>query len=158
MEFNDDDIYAITENVWGAVLALAVAPAPPTAATEGDADWLIGGVDIRGEWNGTILVHCPTALAQRVAGIMFDVDPAAATPGQVEDAVCQVTNMTGGNVKSLLPEPCHLDLPRMLRGDERARLLAMPAATRVGFECGAATFVVSIHPDPDVSPAVHASI
>lgn len=156
MEFNDDDIRAITESVWGAVLSLEVVPAPPTAAAD-EHDGLIGSVGIRGAWNGTVLVRCPTELARRVAGIMFDVAPAAATAGQVEDAVCEVTNMTGGNVKSLLPEPCRLELPCLLRGDARARLLAKPAAARVDFACEATAFVVSIHEEPELATTTEAA-
>ena len=157
MEFNDDDIRAITESIWSAILSLEVIPAPPSLAPADDPDWLIGGVTIRGAWNGTVLVHCPAALARHVAGVMFDTDPAAATAAQIDDAVCEVTNMTGGNIKSLLPEPCWLELPRILREHERARVLATPMATHVAFECEASPFSVTIHEDTDLAPTLAVS-
>lgn len=157
MEFNDDDIRAITESIWSAILALEVIPAPPGLAPADDPDWLIGVVTIRGAWNGTVLVHCPAVLARQAAAVMFDVDPAEATAAQIEDAVCEVTNMTGGNIKSLLPETCWLELPRILRNGDRTSVLAATAAAHVGFECGASPFSVSIHEDHDLAATVAAT-
>lgn len=157
MQFNEEDIGSITESVWGAVLSLGVVPTPNAPLPEDGGDHLIGSIGIRGEWNGSILIACPAALARRVAGIMFDVDPTTATTTQIEDALCEVTNMTGGNIKPLLPEPCHLELPQVLRGGERTRVLATPVAAHVRFECEGQGFSVTVHEEPGAVATPHAS-
>jgi hypothetical protein len=53
--------------------------------------------------------------------------------------------MTGGNLKSLLPEPCRLSLPTVVEGiDLSTRLHGGEQVTCVSFECGGAPLVVRL--------------
>ena len=47
---------------------------------------------------------------------MFGMEPDEVSADEVADAVGELTNMVGGNIKSLLPEPSLLSLPTVSRG------------------------------------------
>jgi chemotaxis protein CheX len=145
MEFNEEDIHAITESVWSAILGLAVQPCPPP--TESTADSLIGSVDVVGAWHGTMVVRCPTALARHVGAIMFGLEPGTATLEHAQDAMSEITNMIGGNLKALLPEPCQLLFPQITRGTDATTAPAGQLIARAAFECESDVFLVAVHED-----------
>lgn len=106
------DVEMITTEVWGS----AVAAGSGSAATEarpGPGDALaVGAVRISGAWDGWVTLEVPVAMARRVAAAMLGLaggEPPAAA--DVSDAVGELANIIGGNVKSLLPAPCTLGLP-----------------------------------------------
>lgn len=71
----------------------------------------LASVEIRGGWEGQVVLECSEGPARRLAGSMFDVEPAAATPQDVEDALAELANIVGGNVLPLLPEDARLTFP-----------------------------------------------
>jgi chemotaxis protein CheX len=141
MDFGEDEIRSITESVWTSVLGLEVQSCPEWVAAPDEQGLMTGVVAISGAWGGLVVLQCPLALARRAAAIMFDVEIDAATAEQTRDALGELTNMTGGNLKSLLPEPCDLALPEVTGVTEvpRGRL-----ALRVAFECNGEAFAVSV--------------
>jgi chemotaxis protein CheX len=145
MQFDDADIQAITESVWQAILGLEIAPCPPP--DEVTADALIGRVAVVGAWHGTMVVACPLALARRVGAIMFGLEPEVATVEQARDAVSEITNMIGGNLKALLPEPCQLLFPEVSCGSAPLDPAGGHPIARVGFACEAEVFSVAIRED-----------
>src|SRR4029450_7757910 len=82
---------------------------------------LSASVQISGGWEGTVLVSCPEALAQRVAGVMFDTE--SASDDEIRDALGEVANMTAGNVKALVESYCRLSLPMGAGGGGAAAAL-----------------------------------
>jgi len=72
---------------------------------------LAGCVHISGEWEGAVTLDCPSELAKKVASIMFSLTEDELSSDLIQDALGELTNMTRGNLKSLLPEPCYLSLP-----------------------------------------------
>jgi chemotaxis protein CheX len=136
---SDEDIQGITENVWVSTLGLGVDPAAPF--TGSSADMPSGRVDIGGAWTGTVMVRCAPPLAREVAAIMFQTEPETATALQVSDAITEIVNMIGGNLKALLPEPCALAIPVV--GDGTA--VDGRIAVEMTFECLGHAFIVSVH-------------
>jgi chemotaxis protein CheX len=140
---SDEDIQGIVENVWLSTLGLGVEPTPPLVEPPSDA--VMARVDIDGAWDGTVLVRCALPLAREVAAIMFHTEPEGengATPLQVSDAIAEIVNMIGGNLKALLPQPCALALP--VAGVDAAPSDGRPVVT-VAFECLGRPFVVEVH-------------
>ncbi|HVD28484.1 MAG TPA: chemotaxis protein CheX [Mycobacteriales bacterium] len=58
----------------------------------------------------------PTRLARTAASAMFDRPAEALTDDEVADALGELTNMIGGNLKSLLPGPSRLSMPAVTVG------------------------------------------
>ena len=139
---SDEDIHGIVENVWLSTLGLGIEPTPPLVATPAGA--VMARVDIDGAWDGTVLVRCALPLAREVAAIMFHTEPEGengATPLQVCDAIAEIVNMIGGNLKALLPQPCTLAIP--VAGADTAASDGRPVVA-VAFECLGHSFVVDV--------------
>jgi chemotaxis protein CheX len=112
-----EQIAEITRDVWQSFLSLDLvfAPVDPLATLDGATS--TGCVHISGEWNGSVFVQCTDAHAQKAAEAMFMADPGTLGPDEISDALGELTNMIGGNIKSLLPEPSRLSIPTVANGE-----------------------------------------
>lgn len=97
----------ITENVWTQFLGVELEPDVASPARAECAS----SIAINGAWNGVVVVSCSRSLARRAAAAMFHRDYEDMTEPQWRDALNEVANIIGGNVKALLPSPSRLDLP-----------------------------------------------
>lgn len=109
---HSDEVVEVTQAVWLSVLGEELEPvnAQPDIGT-----MLSGCVTLSGAFEGAVTVDCASALARTVTGAMFEVEPNAAGSDDVADAVGEIANMIGGNIKALLPGPSHLSLPTVTR-------------------------------------------
>jgi len=114
--FDDDDLRAITGEVFGLMLGLECEPAPAPAAA-GEADLVTGCVQVTGAWSGAVTLDLAADLARLAAAAMFSADPGDLSPGDVDDAVGELANMTGGNVKNLVRGTAQLSLPAVAQGN-----------------------------------------
>ncbi|MBK7972631.1 MAG: chemotaxis protein CheX [Deltaproteobacteria bacterium] len=117
MHVEESTLFELAETVWTSVLGLnlARAEAPPA---NGSTRHMIGCVVITGAWEGAVTIECPESMAKKAAGIMFGTEPEAASDDEVRDALGELANMIGGNVKALLPSPSQLSLPTVAEGKE----------------------------------------
>jgi len=73
------------------------------------------------------------------------VDPADTTPEEVTDALGELANMIGGNVKALLPEPCRISLPAVADGmDYRLSVPGARPVTAVTWSCESEPLMVRL--------------
>lgn len=105
----DADVEEVVRGVWSLTLGLvpvankeAVPAAPVVAAT----------IRLSGAWTGRVTMRCSAALARRAAAAMFRRPAERLTAADLEDAVGELANMTAGNLRSFLPGPTGLSLPR----------------------------------------------
>jgi chemotaxis protein CheX len=120
-------IVGITREVWASVLSLMAESVPldeAAPAALGPGTSFIGSVQIRGAWEGSVYITAPMGLARRAASIMFGLDEATIGSDEMCDALGELTNIVGGNVKAVLPSPCALSLPTVVEGIE-PRLVVM---------------------------------
>ena len=75
---------------------------------------------------------------------MFHLEEQSAGPEDLQDALGELTNMTGGNIKSLLPEPCRLSLPTVAVTNQSFRIPGSDLVTQVAFKCNGHIFQVSL--------------
>ena len=73
-------------------------------------------MSVTGAWEGTVAVARSDELARLITGTCFDVDPLEADSSEINDAVGEIANMIGGNVKALMPAPSQLSLPTVTTG------------------------------------------
>ena len=76
---------------------------PDAPALEGQT--VTGCVHVSGEWTGSVFLSCDLEVAAAAAEAMFAADPGSLSTDEVSDALGELTNMVGGNIKSLLPAP-----------------------------------------------------
>jgi chemotaxis protein CheX len=146
MELLNEEIVGIATSVWRSVLDLDIK-SYPTAAVKplphGVA--FIGSVQIRGAWEGSVLVSASGDLVRKAAAIMFGRDESAIASEEMCDALAELTNMVGGNLKALLPAPCKLSLPTVVEGIEpRVSITGNEIVRHVDFTSGGEPFAVSL--------------
>lgn len=126
MPVTDDDIREITDAVWLATLGL---PVEDDAVAFDEGRRLTGCVVISGAWEGAVTVEVSAALARRAAAVMFDVEEADLDDEEVRDALGELTNMTGGNIKTLVGGMSRLSIPAVTEGHDYT--VSIPGATIV---------------------------
>ena len=135
-----DDIVAVTQEVWSALLGLDLTPDCSNAIL---GTRLTGCVQITGAWEGAVLLTCPEDLARVATQAMFASDDVSEE--DIVDAVGELTNMVGGSVKSLLPAPSQLSVPSVTTGQSYD--LHLPGAVpmhHVMLGCGPQPIEVSV--------------
>lgn len=111
MQFLEQEILEITETTWQAMVGLDIRPKTLPGIVEPMEEFLTGRVEISGAWNGAILLHGSSQLAGSAASVIFAHGGMDVTRQEALDAMYELTNIIGANIKSLLPEPSRLSLP-----------------------------------------------
>jgi chemotaxis protein CheX len=112
-----EQISSIASEVWESLLGMPLLPHPlgtDAPALEGQST--TGCVHVSGEWNGSVFLQCDVGVAAALAEVMFAAEPGTLTDDEVGDALGELTNMVGGNIKSLLPAPSRLSVPSIAVG------------------------------------------
>lgn len=106
-----EDLAALVEEIWASLVDVETEPLVPVAdvrATEPLTDRWSGQVVVDGDWRGIVRVDVAVPMAEALAARMLGGTPG---PADLEDAVGELANMIGGNVKSLVPGDGTLSLP-----------------------------------------------
>ena len=112
----DEHLVEIAREVWSSFLQLDLEPvAFESAPLSGQR--ITGVVSVSGAWQGSVVLECAHDHAVAAAEAMFAAEPGTLSPDEVSDALGELTNMVGGNVKSLLPAPSTLSIPSVAEGD-----------------------------------------
>lgn len=117
------DIQAVTEQVWTSFLGdeeplLPRIPRSDETGTAGfpaHAVWS-AAVSVHGGWTGSITVELSHAVAQSLTRLMLAMGDEPLADADIADAVGELVNMIGGNIKSLMPGPSALTLPVVAAG------------------------------------------
>ena len=145
-----DDVQMIVEEVWTSFLG-ADEPLLPAAPDELTVGWS-AAVTVTGEWHGMVSVELATDLAEQVARRMLAVpdDVLGTEDEDIADAVGELVNMIGGNVKSLMPGPSVLSLPLVAAG-RVARPSDAVEVCRLSASWAEAPLLVSVYARKDPS-------
>jgi chemotaxis protein CheX len=110
------DVLAVVDEVWTTFLGgeplVPVAPDFDPTGTFPGSRW-DAAVTVSGAWFGLIVVSVNDAVAHAVTEAMLGVvpDEAGVAHEDVVDALGELVNVIGGNIKSLMPGPSKLSLP-----------------------------------------------
>jgi chemotaxis protein CheX len=107
-------IEQIVENVFETMMGMDVEraelPWPPKAEV------LTASISLTGAWKGAVLLECGLQEAFLFASRMIGIDQPAELNDDVRDALGEIANMVGGNLKSILPGGVELSLPSVISG------------------------------------------
>jgi len=145
MQFLEEEILEITETTWQAMLGLDIyLRALPASMGQVDG-YFTGKVEISGAWAGAVLLHGSRQLAAAAAAVIFSHEPGGGPEQDSMDAMYELTNIIGGNIKSLLPEPCVLSLPSVeATTEEHLEILGMERMSELLFDCQDQPLFVSV--------------
>jgi chemotaxis protein CheX len=115
LDLVDDDLAGLADAIWCSILGSPAEPAAGPARPVGRA--VTSCVHISGDdWNGSVSVALPWSLALEVAATMFGLPADELSDADVLDAVGELANIAGGNVKGMLEGPADLSLPVVAEG------------------------------------------
>jgi chemotaxis protein CheX len=108
----------ITDEVWRTTVGLLVARTAAVPAHEWAEPVVSSCVHITGSWEGTVVLCMGKRLASLAAATMFAVDATEVTEDEIQDAIGELVNVIGGNVKALAPESSRISLPAVVVGSD----------------------------------------
>jgi chemotaxis protein CheX len=109
-----DVLWSIVAEVWESILEQPAARADHAFNLD---DALTAAVTISGDWDGVVTFTCPQPAAVAIARAMLALGPDDEVSDEdVADALGEVVNVVGGQVKSLCPGDNHLGLPLVSHG------------------------------------------
>jgi chemotaxis protein CheX len=146
-----DDIFAITQNVLETMLQVTVEPSNEQTdmLTE---NCMTGCIQISGGWKGAVLLQTSEEFASIAASKLLLVNESDVCAEDRQDTLAELTNMVGGNIKSIVPGPSNLSLPSVTSGkDFDIRLVGSSVDNRVHMNCQGQGICVVICKADDIS-------
>lgn len=145
MEGLERSVAELAESVWEQTIGVALVPVP-AGEPVAEGRTIEGHVHVSGQWRGTLVLQCSFAAAEAATRQMFSLGESVPTLGDVQDAIGELTNMVGGNVKALMSEDgCFLSLPVVVEGrDFSVHVSGARVMTRHAFTSEGASVVVTL--------------
>lgn len=145
MELETRQICELAETIWSSMLGLTLTPLAEGSRQVFEGDIVIGCIQITGTWQGALTFQCSGNLARTATSIMFDMPVEEADSDLIQDAVGEITNMLGGNLKGLLPGPSSLSMPAVAEG--RSFTLGVcqsQVVEQVSFDCDGEPVLITV--------------
>ncbi|SOD74511.1 chemotaxis protein CheX [Jatrophihabitans sp. GAS493] len=122
---NKADLAELISAVWTSFMFEEILPIEDeAAAAKPTHNEVVASVSIMGGWSGQLILATTRACGTAVASTMFGSEDKVPDE-ELADAVGELANIVGGNVKSMLPSPSSLSLPQVVID---AHMLAVPSA------------------------------
>jgi hypothetical protein len=105
-------VQGIAEEAWSALVGDEefLVPLPGGLPDDAVSSW----VDIVGPWNGAVVLTTGRSTAEELSRcLLAEHAPPVLDEEDVEDALGELANVVGGNVKAVLPGPSVLGLPEV---------------------------------------------
>jgi chemotaxis protein CheX len=105
-------VQGIAEEAWSALVGDEefLVPLPGGPPEDAVSSW----VEIVGPWNGAVVLTTARSTAEQLARcLLAEHAPPVLDDEDVEDALGELANVVGGNVKAVLPGPSVLGLPEV---------------------------------------------
>ena len=109
-------IEQIVQSIYATMLNIEVVRVEEPAALAPDS--LLATVQITGQWMGCVVLAMSPEVARASAAAMLNIAEQDALDHDQKDVAAELVNMTGGNLKSLLPGPSYLSLPTVVTGQD----------------------------------------
>ena len=116
-------ITEITQGFWDAFLPEDAVLLPGAALPE--IEEVRGHIDIGGSWSGRVEISTSLVAARRIAAALFGLGADTLEQSEVLDALGELVNVVGGNIKSILPAPTSLTIPRVADSSGEWRFSAL---------------------------------
>ena len=118
------EIVEITQEVFATMLGVDIAPRDIDQHAAAGPLGITGMVRITGRWNGSVCVETTPDAARQMASLMFGMATDEATVEEMSDALGEMANMIGGNVKNQLDPPVSLSCPEVFEATDGSPLAA----------------------------------
>jgi chemotaxis protein CheX len=118
VEVNENDLAEMVEQVWMSYLdPEGLSPLIPTYDPNQPSE-VYSSVSITGSWAGHVVYASSFAAARRAAAAFLAMELDEVSEEDLADALGELANIVGGNVKAMLPTGCFLSLPQVVLAPE----------------------------------------
>ncbi len=108
MKIENDQITDVTVSVCQDMLGMKIEKLVEPAVQQPDH---FASIVISGQENALIQVAACEQAASQISSVMFGVHVEDLDEEEISDAVCEIVNMIGGNIKGILDSECDLSIP-----------------------------------------------
>ena len=145
MHFNEEDVNRIITDIWTSILGFAIEFVPEGILIPKGERSMVGCIQITGDWEGAVTLFCPDALVKKAAASMFGMSEDEVGDEEMQDTLGELTNMTAGNINTLLPQGCRISLPSVAEGiDYKITIPGGRVVCQQAFRCEGAPMLASI--------------
>lgn len=109
MNIDATTLQQVVQDVCSGMLGLELEPLEQSTCDESDA--LSAVIRISGGWDSLVQVLTPRKTAEAIASTMFAVSETNLSEAEIRDAVGEIVNMVGGNLKGIVEGDSKLSLP-----------------------------------------------
>jgi chemotaxis protein CheX len=124
----------------------------PSDAPLPSSDIITAAVFYAGPWKGAVLLQCDPREAFDFTARLMGIPTPSEFDDDVRDAVGEITNILGGNLKPILPQGVALSMPSVVAGAASSlRLCGNSPILRLAFSCEPGPFwltIVGLSEDP----------
>ena len=111
-QISEKNVIEASSRFWEQMVAMTLDPEPISDQFCVGRKHLLGRIDITGSWQGHVEIRMALSLARLATGVMLMQPHETVAEADMTDAISEVTNMIAGLIKSSLPQPCTMSLPR----------------------------------------------
>jgi CheY-specific phosphatase CheX len=155
MQLHEQEIRYVVAMVWESMMQ-STLEARESAMTDGERQY-VSEVVIGGSWHGAIRLAVSAGVAARAAAMMFGLAEDQTTERHRSDAVNELANVVGGNLKPMLGEHCRLGIPQLVvmagKAESGEGTVEYVVESRLSFEAEGQAVEVSVVKEVDVLPA-----
>lgn len=149
-EVSVEIVAQIVESIFVTMMDLEVSASKTLCIPAGDR--LTSSVYLEGDWNGAVSIECNRQQACQFAGRLLAMDPPATVDDDVRDALGELANMIGGNLKSSMAANTRLSMPSVIvGGDYELRICGSETRNRLAFQLDEGHFWVTVSAKNGVS-------
>ncbi|MEC8557446.1 MAG: chemotaxis protein CheX [Planctomycetota bacterium] len=112
MKITADQVTQMTNDLFDSMLGMHISGGDVSEAAP-PQDWIQSKVQIQGAWNGELRVVASGELSAAIARAMFGSEAENLVEQEILDALGEVANVIGGNVKGHVDQDCDLTLPEI---------------------------------------------
>jgi len=146
VQFLEKEIQEYTQLICSTLLGFEVQPLPGSYAA---SPTQTASVQVTGKWNGAIVLSLPPTLVDTLTETLFSLESGKASIEDKKDAVGELINMIGGNIKALLPAPCVLSVPLLALEGHTMQFPSTEMVTHCQFDCHGKPFALSLFEQVD---------
>ena len=138
-----ETVTQIVESIFTTMMDIPVSVSTAPWLPAGDR--LTSSVHLEGDWSGVVALECNREQACRFAGQLLSMNPPSAVDDDVRDALGELANMIGGNLKSTLATQARLSMPSVIDGSSNEFPACSPDAhNKIAFSFPGGDFWITV--------------
>ncbi len=133
IDLSVETVVEVVQTIFSTMIDLEARPAQGAGLPQGNR--VTSSVFLEGAWNGAVSVECGLKDASFLAGKLLAVDPPESFDDDVRDAMGELANMIGGNLKATMGTDVRLSMPSVIHGnDYQVNVCGSVVHDRIAFE------------------------